>query len=93
MAVDLGNSVLSKAQETLQILQDFDSTVEENRADFEAIMQETNAIEVIFSDKISLFDQSTISGDFDRGQFKDSTGRESDKSDRRRHGDCPRHRH
>ena len=50
MAVDLGNSVLSKAQETLQILQDFDSTVEENRADFEAIMQETNAIEVIFSD-------------------------------------------
>ena len=65
MAVDLGNSVLSKAQETLRILQDFDSTVEENRADFEAIMQETNAIEVIFSDKISLFDQSTISGDFD----------------------------
>ena len=52
MAVDLGNSVLSKAQETLQILQDFDSTVEENRADFEAIMQETNAIEVIFSDNI-----------------------------------------
>ena len=52
MAVDLGNSVLSKTQETLQILQDFDSTVEENRADFEAIMQETNAIEVIFSDNI-----------------------------------------
>ena len=52
MAVDLGNRVLSKAQETLQILQDFDSTVEENRADFEAIMQETNAIEVIFSDNI-----------------------------------------
>ena len=65
MAVDLGNSVLSKAQETLQILQDFDSTVEENRADFEAIMQETNAIEVIFSDKISLFDPLSISGDFD----------------------------
>merc|ERR1719447_372019 len=50
MAVDLGNSVLSKAQETLQILQDFDSTVEENRADFEAIMQETNAIEVTLTE-------------------------------------------
>ena len=48
-AVDLGNSVLSKAQETLQILQDFDSKVEENRADFEAIMEETNAIEVLIS--------------------------------------------
>ena len=46
-AVELGNSVLSKAQETLQILQDFDSKVEENRADFEAIMEETNAIEVL----------------------------------------------
>merc|ERR1711970_1263142 len=48
-AVELGNSVLSKAQETLQILQDFDSKVEENRADFEAIMEETNAIEVTLS--------------------------------------------
>ena len=48
-AVELGNSVLSKAQETLQILQDFDSKVEENRADFEAIMEETNAIEVLIS--------------------------------------------
>ena len=47
-AVELGNSVLSKAQETLQILQDFDSKVEENRADFEAILEETNAIEVLF---------------------------------------------
>merc|ERR1719331_3056129 len=48
-AVELGNSVLSKAQETLEILQDFDSKVEENRADFEAIMEETNAIEVTLS--------------------------------------------
>ena len=46
-AVELGNSVLSKARETLEILQNFDSTVEKNRADFEAIMQETNAIEVL----------------------------------------------
>ena len=46
--MELGNSVLSKAQETLQILQDFDSKVEENRADFEAILEETNAIEVLF---------------------------------------------
>ena len=45
--MELGNSVLSKAQETLQILEDFDSKVEENRADFEAIMEETNAIEVL----------------------------------------------
>merc|ERR1719500_2344712 len=48
-AVELGNSVMSKAQETLEILQNFDSTVEKNRADFEAIMQETNAIEVTLS--------------------------------------------
>lgn len=50
-AVELGNSVLSKAQETLEILQNFDSTVEKNRADFEAIMQETNAIEVLCLEK------------------------------------------
>merc|ERR1711981_1216949 len=49
-AVELGDSVLSKAQKTLQILQDFNSTVGANRADFEAIMGEINSIEVTLSE-------------------------------------------
>jgi len=44
-AVNLGNSILSKAQDTLKILQDFDSTIEQNKADFDAIMLETGAVD------------------------------------------------
>jgi len=44
-AVELGNNVLSQAKETLKVLEEFDSKVEQNRADFTAIMRTTEDIE------------------------------------------------
>ena len=48
-AVELGNSVLSQAQDTLQVLQQFDSQVEDNREEFEQMMRGTDDIEMTIS--------------------------------------------